>query len=422
MKRSILSLCLLALLGTAQAQSLDECQRAAESHYPLIRRSGLITQTAELTVRNIEKGWLPQITASAQATYQSDVTAWPERMQETLQRMGLQMKGLTKDQYKLSLDLQQTLYDGGAIGSQSALARQEGRVQEVQNEVNLYQVRKRVNELYFSLLLIDEQIQLNDDIRALLLSTEQRLTSMVEGGTAATSDFEQMKAERLSADGAGEKLRSQRSILQQVLSALCGIEVSKPVRPELTTTTSTGVRPELRLFDQEMKLTDIRRKALDTQLRPKLLLFAQGYYGYPGLNLFEDMMKRQWSINGIVGVRLSWQLGALYTRKHDKAKLRLQHDLIENAREVFLFNSQLEEIQQKEQISQYRRQLQRDDEIIALRTNVRRAAESKLAHGIIDIDGLVREVNKEHAAKIQRAVHEIEMLREVYQLKYTNNH
>ena len=295
-------------------------------------------------------------------------------------------------------------------------------MQEVQNEVNLYQVRKRVNELYFSLLLIDEQIQLNDDIRALLLSTEQRLTSMVEGGTAATSDFEQMKAERLSADGAGEKLRSQRSILQQVLSALCGIEVSKPVRPELTTTTSMGVRPELRLFDQEMKLTDIRRKALDTQLRPKLLLFAQGYYGYPGLNLFEDMMKRQWSINAIVGVRLSWQLGALYTRKHDKAKLRLQHDLIENAREVFLFNSQLEETQQKEQISQYRRQLQRDDEIIALRTSVRRAAESKLAHGIIDIDGLVREVNKEHAAKIQRAVHEIEMLREVYQLKYTNNH
>ena len=173
MKRSILTLYLLALLGTAQAQSLDECQRAAESHYPLIRRSGLIAQTAELTVRNIEKGWLPQITASAQATYQSDVTAWPERMQETLQRMGLQMKGLTKDQYKLSLDLQQTLYDGGAIGSQSALARQEGRVQEVQNEVNLYQVRKRVNELYFSLLLIDEQIQLNDDIRALLLLYER---------------------------------------------------------------------------------------------------------------------------------------------------------------------------------------------------------------------------------------------------------
>lgn len=422
MKKKILFLGLMMLIGAARAQTLDECQRAAERNYPIIKQYGLIAQTTELTVQNIQKGWLPQISASAQATYQSDVASWPEGIQGAFQQMGAKIKGLSKDQYKLSLELQQTLYDGGIIGSQSKVARQEGKVQEAQNEVNLYQVRKRVNELYFSLLLLDEEIKLNDDIKALLLSSERTLSAMVAGGTAATSDYEHVKAERLSADQQGESLRSQRRMLQQILSHFCGIEVSTPHKPEITSPpTATNDRPELHLFDQQMRLTEVRRKVLDSQLRPKLLLFAQGYYGYPGLNLFEDMMESKWSLNGIVGVKLSWQMGALYTRKSAKAKLRVQHDLIENAREVFLFNNHLEEMQLKEQINRYHHMLQGDDEIIALRTSVRKAAESKLTHGIIDINSLIREVNKEHAAKIQRVIHEIEMLKELYNLKYTNN-
>ena len=169
------------LASVAQAQTLEECQQAAEKNYPVIKQYGLIAQTTELTVKNIQKGWLPQITASAQATYQSDVVSWPENMQRMYQQMGLDMKGLTKDQYKIGVDLQQVIYDGGAIGSQRSIARQEGKVQEAQTETNLYQVRKRVNEMYFSLLLLNEQIRLNDDVKALLLSSEKKLAAMVKG-------------------------------------------------------------------------------------------------------------------------------------------------------------------------------------------------------------------------------------------------
>ena len=410
------------LASVVQAQTLEECQQAAEKNYPIIKQYGLIAQTTGLTVKNIQKGWLPQITVSAQATYQSDVVSWPENMQRMYQQMGLDMKGLTKDQYKIGVDLQQIIYDGGAIGSQRSIARQEGKVQEAQTEANLYQVRKRVNEMYFSLLLLDEQIRLNDDVKALLLSSEKKLAAMVKGGTAATSDFDNVKAERLSVAQQNESLKSQRQMLQRMLSVFCGIEISNPEKPAaVEASVSASNRPEIRLFDNQLKLAEVQEKALNTKLRPTLGLYAQGYYGYPGLNMFEDMISRKWSLNGIVGIKLSWNVGALYTHKNDKAKLKAQRELIENAREVFLFNNNMEQIQQTENVSRYRTMMQGDDEIIALRTNVRKAAESKLAHGIIDVNSLLREINNENAAKTQQAIHEIDMLKEMYNLKYTNN-
>ena len=422
MKKIMISLALIILSSGSWAQTLEECQQAAEKNYPLIKQYGLIAKTTQLTVKNIQKGWLPQVTASAQATYQSAVTAWPESMQSIYQQMGLNMKGLRKDQYKIGVDLQQTIYDGGAISSQRNIAQQEGKVEEAQTETNLYQVRRRVNEMYFSLLLLNEQIQLNEDVKALLQSSEKKLSAMVKGGTAATSDLDNVQAERLSVEQQNENLKQQKLILQRMLSVFCGLEVNNTQKPApIQIATSVNNRPEMRLYNSQLELTEAKEKALDTQLRPKLGLFAQGFYGYPGLNMFEDMMNRKWSLNGIVGVKLSWNVSALYTHKNDKARLSAQREMIENAREVFLFNNKLEEIQQSENISRYQTMMKSDDEIIVLRTNVRKAAESKLAHGIIDVISLLREINNENAAKTQQSIHEIDMLKEMYNLKYTNN-
>ena len=422
MKKKIISFTLIMMATAIQAQTLEECQLAAERNYPMIKQYDLISQTTQLTVKNIQKGWLPQIAIAAQATYQSDVTSWPESMKGTFQQLGVNMKGLSKDQYKIGIDLQQTIYDGGTISSMRSIARQEEKVQKAQVETNLYQVRKRVNEMYFSLLLLNEQIKLNNDVKALLLSSEKKLASMLKGGTIATSDFENIKAERLSVEQQNESLKSQQQMLQHLLSTFCGIKVSNVQKPApFETTISTNKRPEMLLFDNQLQLSSIKEKALNSQVRPKLGIFAQGFYGYPGLNMFEDMMNRKWSLNGMVGVKLSWNVGALYSLKNDKAKLRLQREMTENAREIFLFNNQLEEIQQNENIKRYHTMKQTDDEIIMLRTNIRKAAESKLSHGIIDINNLLREINNENAAKIQQTIHDIEMLKEMYNLKYTNN-
>ena len=421
MKKKNLIFVMLAFAIGVNAQTLDECQRAAEQNYPLIRQYDLIATTTAMTVKNIGKGWLPQIVASAQATYQSDVAAWSESMYGMFEKMGLDVKGLKKDQYRVGLDLQQTIFDGGAISSQKYIAREQGNVRSAQNEVNMYNVRKRVNDMYFALLLFDEQIALNDDVQELLMSSERQLTSMVKMGTAATSDLDNVKAERLNAMQQNESMKSQRNTLRQMLSIFCGIEMNSPVKPNAVEVNYVQNRPELRLFDAQKRLADAQEKALNSQLMPKLGLFAQGYYGYPGLNMFDDMMRHEWSLNGIAGIKLSWNIGALYTRSADKTKLRMQRDMADNAREVFLFNNDMEQMQQNADIIRYREMMKRDDEIITLRGNVRKTAESKLGHGIIDVTGLIREINNENAAKVQKAIHEIDMLREIYNLKFSVN-
>lgn len=425
MKKLFLSLMILPMMVTAQ--TLEECQQAAERNYPLIRQYGLIEKTTELTVANIRKGWLPQVSASAQATYQSDVVAFPEQMQAVYQQMGLNMKGLTKDQYRVGIDVSQTIYDGGAISSQKAVARGQGKVQAAQNEVNIYNVRKRVNEMYFSLLMLDEQILLNHDLQELFRGNEQKLASMVRQGTAAESDLQNVKAERLNVVQQATSLESQKRMLQRMLSTFCGIEVKEVAKPALQASTLTSpqreavARPEMRLFDAQLNLADAQEKALNSAMMPKLGLFAQGFYGYPGLNMFEDMMRRDWSLNGIIGARLTWNIGALYTRKNDKAKLQLQRDMTESNREVFLFNNNLEQIQQNEDIARFQKLMADDEEIITLRSAVRKAAESKLSHGIIDVNDLVREINAENAARVQQSMHEIEMLKQIYDNKFTTN-
>ena len=423
MRKKLLLLSVLAVLFPAvRAQSLEECRQAAEHNYPIIRQYDLIARTTELTVRNIQKAWFPQISVTAQGSYQNKVTAWPENLQGLFAQMGLQLQGLSRDQYKVGIDVRQTLFDGGAIGSRREIARGEGAVQAAQTEVDLYKIGQRVNEMYFGLLLLDEQLRLNADANALLRSNEAQLAAMLKNGTASAGDFENVKAERLSAEQQQTELLSQRQTLQRLLSLFCGIPVDSIRRPAVPNLPSgENKRPELRLFDRRLQLTDAQEKALDAQLLPQLGLFAQGYYGNPGLNLFEDMMKRRWSWNGIAGLKLTWNLSALYTHRNEKSKLRVQRELIENARQQFLFNNQLDETQQSENVRRFRAIAQRDGEIIALRTAVRKAAESKLAHGIIDVNRLLREINKENAAKTQQAIHEVDMLKAMYDLKFSHN-
>ena len=405
----------------AMSQTLEECQRAAEQNFPLIRQYGLIEKTTDLNVANIQKGWLPQVSASAQATLQSDVPAFHDEFQKLYQQMGITMEGLERDQYRVGIDVQQTVYDGGNIKSRKEIARRQGELQSRQNEVTMYNVRRRVNEMYFSLLLIDEQIQLNADLQTVLEGNEKKLAAMLKGGTASESDWQNVKAERLNVVQKMTGLKSQRTALVRMLSTFCAMEVNRLVKPEIPENTGSTVnlRPELKTIDAQLRLADAKEKALDATLMPRLGVFAQGYYGYPGYNMFEDMTGRKLSWNGIIGARLTWNIGALYSRKNDKAKLQAERETAEANRERFLLDNKMEQIQQNENISRYRQLMTDDEEIISLRSSIRKAAESKLAHGIIDVNDLVREINSENKARVEQCIHEIEMLKEIYNLKIT---
>lgn len=420
--KTILILLLLPLSALAQTMTLDECQRLAQENYPLIRQYDLVRLSTDYNVSNIAKGWLPQISAVAQATYQSDVMALPDPLRDVLSQRGFGMRGLRRDQYRVGIDLSQTVYDGGAISGQKSVARIEGEVQTAQAATDMYAVRQRINDLYFGILLLDEKIKLNQDLQTLLQSSLGKLTAMLSHGTAMLCDVNTLRAEKLRAEQQSVELSSSRKSLTDMLSVFIGKKVTSLEQPQdITVTTQGNNRPELYLFNSQIELANAQESLLSSRLLPKLSLFAQGFYGYPGYNQFEAMMSRDWKLGGMAGVRLSWNIGALYTRKNDKAQLTARRGLIETARETFLFNSRLTEIQHAGGIEKYRKMIEGDKEIVRLRQDVRTAAESKLDHGIIDTDNLLQEITRENQSRIDLATHTILMLQESYNLKYTKN-
>ena len=424
MKNVFIIIALLVLPVTSWSQTtLEQCQQAAEKNYPLIRQYDLIKQTTELTVANISKKWLPQVTADAQATLQSDVAAWPDEMRAMLSATELDIKGLKKDQYRVGVELRQTIIDGGAVSSEKAVARAQGDVEVIQNEVTLYGIRSRVNEMYFSVLLLDENIKLAADLEKVFEANEAKLKSLSDGGAAAESDYLTMRAERLSTHQRSVQLQSARKALLSMLSTFCGLEVAQVVKPSPDVSLSRdNNRPELRLFNSQLNLVDARERQLDAALMPRMSLFAQGYWGYPGYNMFEDMISHRFSLNGMVGVKLSWNLGALYTRSNVKKALSLQRRSIENSRDAFLLNNSVEKARLDEELSLYRSLMDSDNEIVSLRSQVRKASQSRLDHGIIDVSDLVKEIHNEHAAMLNRSTHEVEMLKRIYDIKtLTNN-
>lgn len=424
MKRILAWAVLAATVASAAAQSLDECQEAALNNYPLIRKYELIRQTVDATVGNIDKGWLPQISALAQVTVQNKVVELPGAMTHLMTTQGVDFKGLAKEQYKIGVDISQNIYDGGQTKGRKYVARQQSVVDLAQNDVSLYALRLRINELYFGLLLIDGKLQLNRDLQTLLLSNEKKLAAMVKSGTAATADLYAVQAERMNAKQMAVELETQQHALKKMLSLFTGKEIISVFRPadaDVLSAGSVNNRPELQFFNAQVNLADAQACVLDARLRPTLSAFAQGYYGYPGYNMYKDMMTRTPSLNGMVGLRLAWNIGALYTRKNDKVHLQMQREQAENRRDVFLFNNKLETIRQNANIVKYRKLMEQDLEIISLRSQVRRAAESKLEHGIIDVNDLIKEINSENSAKQQLSIHDTELLKESYNLKYTVN-
>lgn len=415
-------LMLLPILVQAQAVTLDECQQLAQENYPLIKQYDLIRQTTDYTVNNISKGWLPQISAMAQATYQSDVMTLPDPLHTMLGQQGFNVKGLRKDQYRIGIDLNQTVYDGGLISGQKNVARLEGEVQTAQTTTDLYTIRQRVNDIYFGILLLDEKIQLNKDLQTLLQSNLDKLNSMLSNGIAMQSDVNVVRAEKLKAEQQETELASSRKSLMDMLAVFIGKDITELAMPQdIIVPTESNNRPELHLFDTQIELANAQESLLNARLLPKLSVFAQGYYGYPGYDQFDAMFSRDWKLNGMIGVRLSWNIGALYTRKNDRSKLNTRRCLVESARETFLFNNHLLEIQQTDGIAKYRQMITDDHEIVTLRSDVRQSAESRLEHGIIDTNNLLQEITRENQSRIDLSTHTILMLKESYDLKYTTN-
>ena len=401
--------------GVSAQLTLEECQQAARENYPLVRQLDLIGRTRDFTLENASKSWLPQLTLSGKVSYQSDVTKMP------LAIPGLEF-GLDKDQYQAVLELNQTIWDGGAARQRKEEARAGADVRSGQVEVNLYALRDRVNQLFFGILLIDTRLEQNALLQGQLVRNYEQVRACVEQGTATPADLDAVSVEQLDARQAEAELRMNRKAYLEVLGMLTGkegLENGTLVRPAGRTSSSAELlRPELSLYASMRKQLDVKEKGLDTGIMPRLSLFAQGAYGDPGLN----MLKGGFEPYYIAGVRLSWNISGFYTRKNDKRLLDVERDDIDVREEAFRLESRMETAQHRRTVERLDTLMKNDDELLRLRENIRKAAEARVEEGTLTVTEMLREVLAEDQARQTKALHEMQRLQALYDMKYVLNH
>lgn len=418
MKRMIFSLSFLACVSGMYGQiTLEECQRKTQDNYPLVRQYGLVEKTKEYNLENAARGNLPQFALSAKATYQSEVTELPIKIP------GVDIKGLPKDQYQVAVELQQNIWDGGGIRMQKKQVIAGADVEKEKLNVDMYALNSRVNDLFFGILLLDEQLKQNSLLQDELERNFRQVSSYVENGIANRADLDAVKVEQLNTRQKRVELSFSREAYLKMLSLLMGEELSqesileKPVPEKDISAISEIRRPELSLFDAQTEGLEVQEKALNVRHLPRFGLFVQGAYGNPGLN----MLKNEFSPYYVAGVRLSWNFGSLYTLKNDRRVIENQRQQLGSNRDVFLFNTRLQMTQQDQAIRSMDKQMKDDDEIIRLRTNIRKSAEAKVANGTLTVTEMLRELTNESLARQAKAMHEILRLQGIYQLKYTTN-
>ena len=424
MKRILLLTSLLASLAVCAQPSVERCKEMAREHYPLIRRYGLIEQSRDYTLSNAARAWLPQVTLSGQATLQSDVVSWPEEFESMLAMQGLDMPGIRHDQYKVQIDVQQTLWDGGKSRTDRAIAEGEAAQERMSTEVELYAVDSRVEDIYFGILLMQEQQRQIGEMMQRLQTNLDQVNALVENGMAMQADADAVEVQLLTQRQSLGQVEARLQSFRRILGLFIGEELGEVPLPMPVAEEPVGYdseRPELRLMDAQMALLQAREQMVDVSLAPRVALFAQGYYGYPGLNMFENMVSHRWTLNGIVGVRMNWNISSLYTSKTSRRQLQNARDNVMLQREVFAFNSRLQAEQESAEVRRIREAIADDDRIVALRSRVREAAEVRLQEGMIDTHDLLGKISDETSAKIARSTHQIELVKAIYDLKHTLN-
>lgn len=424
MKRIILSILFAGFSASVFAQmTLETCQELAREHYPEVKQYDLIRLTEQYDLSNAARAWLPQLTLSAQATWQNEVPEFPEALSGMLSQAGVTIPGLKKDQYKVGLELNQTIWDGGKSNADKRLVHTEAAEQRAMTDVDLYTLKKRVNELYFGILLLEEKLSQTYRTIALLESNLDKMRSLVTNGTALASDADAVEAELLTARQQATQIEASRTSYRKMLELFIGEPLQGNLRrPEFEEMATTELaRPELALFDARKKTLSAREALIKSSTRPKFGFFAQGYYGYPSMDYFASMMSNEWRWNLLTGIRMSWNFGAYYTKKNSLNKLRTAQQSIDLQRDVFRFETDLQVAQETGDIARLRKTIADDARIVSLRQSVREAAESKLRNGIIDTNDLLQKITDEAAARSAQSVHEIELLKALYELKHTIN-
>lgn len=407
--RMILWGLMMATTGCYAQITLQECRQKAHDNYPLIKQYDLVERLRDYNIANASTANLPQVSVTGLTTYHTDMIK--KNLPLTLDTKNYIYGGM--------LQVSQSVYDGGAVAARKKITKADANVSSEQLNVSMYDVNSRVDQMFFGTLLLDEQIKQNKLLQEDLALSRKNVEAMMKNGIANQSDIDAIKVEQLNAEQQMKSMMEQRHSYIMMLAIFIGEKLDDGTtfsRPSGDMPESMEVkRPELRLFDAKTILLNEREKALDVNLKPKFGLFVSGLWGNTGLDMINKSML-------MAGAKLTWNIGGLYTRKNDKRQIEANRQQIESNRETFLFNTRLQTAGETSVINDLKQKIQTDDAIVVLRTSIRSKAERKVANGTLTINEMLRQINAESEAKQAKALHEVQLLKEIYQLKNIGNY
>ena len=403
MKHSIIYIVLLlSFSAVAQEQlSLEACYQLLDTNYPLVKQQPLLEKQNAYHLEILKNNALPQLNLEAQATYQSDVTQIP------IASMGI--KPLNKDQYKATATINQLIYNGGAINASLQAQTASLKTKQKEVEVSLYQLKKKVNQVYFSILLLQEKTALLKAKQAQLQSKTNEVKSAIEYGTVLPASDKVLEVELIKISQQLSEIDYNKTNLFETLSSLMGQDIQPSViliNPELTPSLQSKInRPELDLFQLKKDQIQLNERLLSKQNLPTITGFATGGYGNPGLN----MLNNSFTDFYIVGLKLKWKVFDWNSNKKERQSLAINKDIINNETEVFNLNTNVELKQQELDMEKLQSFVSTDLDIIKLRKDVLKAADSQLKNGVITASAYITELTNLFEDEINLKTHKIQL-------------
>ncbi len=408
--KKLISILVIFIAITSQAQTLtiEACQDSALHNYPLIQQYGLIEKTKELTLSNANKNYLPQL----------DITLIGGIIEgmPSFSLPGAESSASTEVNLISMVQLNQVLWDGGMTKASKDIIEAGSEIEKADLEVNLYQLKERVNNLYFGILLIDEQITQLDLLKETLLLNQKKIQNAIENGTAFKSDADELKVELINIEQKKAELQYNKEAYIAVLSIITGEKITNKtnfIRPDFSSSLEdiSINRPEMMKFKNQQSLIESQAKLNKATLIPKFGLMGFGVFITPGVDFGTSELTNIF----VAGLSLWWQLGPLYKNANNKKLTEISLQRIQNQEETFLFNTKMELSQTNAEMEKYRKLLEMDREILLLKSSIKDAYIVKYDNGVVTMTDVLQRINDESAAKQMMIMHEIQYLMKAYQ-------
>ena len=411
----LLVFCSLGFVVNAGAQqlSLDEAYTLAKTNYPVIKKRDLIKQSTDYSLQNAGKAYLPQVSINGQATYQSEVTRIPVTMPG--------VKEMSKDQYKLVGEVSQLLYDGGAVSAQREILKANEAVQLQNVEVAMQSVKERVTDMYFGILLMEEQLAQNKLRKESLNAALKKAEAAYANGVSFKSNVNELKAEVLNVDMSATEIKADQNAYKDMLSQMIGRAVEEStvlIQPATLPDFNEINRPETKLYDLQKNIFDAQRKKLQSDWLPKISSIAQGGYGRPGMNMLSDKFEPF----AIGGIRFTFPLNNIYTWKNNLKINEINQRQVDADKETFLLNTNATLKKQLRDQQKYEALISEDDKIIELREEITKSARAQLDNNVITVSEFINKLNTEHQARQMKYLHQLQLLKAKYNFSNTSGY